>query len=104
MSDLNNTSAGRDGGSLERVVSPLRHGTEEEHRATLKRAKAAGVSYVWSGDILRNQYLAENLRFGHESGILSTEWVESDQESGWKLKWANAALSGLRETTKGTES
>lgn len=73
----------------QRMVSPLRHGTEEEHRATLKQAKAAGVFYVWSGDVRRNQYLAENLRFAQESGILSTEWVESAQESGWKLKWAN---------------
>lgn len=73
-----------------RLVSPLRHGTESEHRATLARAKAAGVKYVWSGDVRRNQYLAENLRFAEESGLLTTEWVESDQESGWKLKWANA--------------
>ena len=73
----------------QRMVSQLRHGTEEEHRATLKRAKAAGISYVWSGDVRRNQYIAENLRFAQEAGILSTEWVESDQESGWKLKWAN---------------
>lgn len=74
---------------VKRLVSPLRHGTEAEHRATLRRAKAAGVTYVWSGDIRRNQYLAENLRFAQESGILTTEWVESDQESGWKLHWAN---------------
>jgi len=72
-----------------RLVSPLRHGTEAEHRATLSRAKAAGVTYVWSGDVRRNQYLAENLRFAQESGILTAEWVESAQESGWNLHWAN---------------
>ncbi len=73
-----------------RLVSPLEHGTEAEHRATLERAKAGGLSYVWSGDVRRNAYLLENLRFGEEMGILTTRFVESDQESGWEIDWANA--------------
>jgi hypothetical protein len=73
----------------QRLVSPLQHGTEAEHRATLARAKAAGVKYVWSGDVRRNRYLAENIRFAEESGILTTEWLESEQESGWRIMWAN---------------
>ncbi len=72
-----------------RPISPLTYGTEEEHRATLARAKDAGVDYVWSGDVRRNPYLLENLRFGEEAGIITTKWVESDQESGWKIHWAN---------------
>lgn len=73
------------------LLVDLQHGTEEEHRATLERAKAAGLSYIWSGDIRRNAYPRENLRFGGESGILSTKWVESDQESGWEISWANSS-------------
>lgn len=61
----------------------LKHGTREEHLATLKRAKNGGLSYVWSGDIRRSPYLRENLQFAVEEGIITTEWVESDQESGW---------------------
>lgn len=73
----------------EQLVSPLEHGTEAEHRATLARAKAGGLTYVGSGDVRRNRYLAENLRFGEEAGIRTTKWVESDQESGWEISWAN---------------
>lgn len=73
------------------LVHPLEHGTEAEHRATLKRAKDGGLSYIWSGDVRRNRYLAENLRFGEEAGILTTKWVESDQESGWEISWVNVA-------------
>ena len=74
---------------LHPIVSPLEHGTEVEHRATLERAKKNGLSYVWSGDVRRNAYLRENLRFGVASGIITTKWVESDQESGWEIFWAN---------------
>jgi len=74
---------------LPRLVSLLEYGTEEEHRATLNRAKEGELSYVWSGDIRRNAYLRENLRFGEEAGILTTKWIESDQESGWKISWAD---------------
>ena len=74
---------------LPRLVSSLEHGTEEEHRATLARAKASGLTYVWSGELRRNRYLAENLRFGEAAGILTTKRVESDYESGWEISWAN---------------
>jgi hypothetical protein len=48
----------------------LKHGTREEHLATLKRAKNGGLSYVWSGDIRRSPYLRENLQFAVEEGII----------------------------------
>jgi len=64
----------------------LQYGTEEEHRATLARAKANGVDYVWSGD-LRNNYLRENLNFGVKHKIIETTHVEMEQESGYKIKW-----------------
>lgn len=65
----------------------LEHGTEEEHRATLMRAKERGITYIWSGDVRRNPYLAENLRFGVECNILTAEWIETEQESGWCISW-----------------
>ena len=65
----------------------LEHGTEEEHRATLQRARDAGITYIWSGDVRRNPYLAENLQFGIDNKIVKATWVEGDQESGWNLKW-----------------
>lgn len=67
----------------------LNHGTEQEHRATLQRAKDNGITYVWSGDLRRNQYLAENLAFGEKAGILKTEFTEDyeAQESGFNIKW-----------------
>lgn len=68
-------------------MSTLVHGTEAEHRATLERARKAGVDYVWSGDVRRNEYLAENLQFGIDNKIIQTKWVEKDQESGWRIKW-----------------
>lgn len=89
MSTQNETATAVD---QQRLVSPLTHGTEAEHRATLGRAKAGGLTYVWSGDVRRNQYLAENLRFGEEAGILTTKWVESEQESGWEISWANSEI------------
>ena len=94
------TPTGLTAGSLDVLVSPLNHGTEAEHRATLSRAKAAGVTMVWSGDIRKSRYLAENLRFAVQSGILTIEFVECDQESGWKLKWANAQRSATGGQTK----
>lgn len=65
----------------------LVHGTEAEHRATLDRARKAGVTYVWSGDVRRSPYLAENLDFAVEENIVKLSYVESEQESGWTLKW-----------------
>ena len=64
----------------------LIYGTEEEHRATLERAKKAGVDYVWSGQ-LRSDYLRENLRFGCENKLLTAKWIEREQESGWNITW-----------------
>jgi hypothetical protein len=79
------------GVDVQRIVSLLRHGTEEEHRATLKRAKENGVSYVWSGD-LRNPYLLESLRFGQDAGLIEAEFVEyyEAQESGYRIKYLEA--------------
>lgn len=79
------------GVDLPRIVSLLRHGTEEEHRATLKRAKENDISYVWSGD-LRNPYLLENLRFGQDVGLIEVEFVEyyEAQESGYRIKYLEA--------------
>ena len=68
-------------------MSVLERGTEAEHRATLDRARKAGVSYVWSGDVRRNPYLRENLQFGVDNKVIETQWVEKDQESGWRIKW-----------------
>lgn len=65
----------------------LVHGTEEEHRGTLERARKSGITYVWSGDIRRNPYLAENLRFGQEKGIIEVKETSSHQESGFNIKW-----------------
>ena len=65
----------------------LKHGTEEEHRATLQRAKANGVEYIWSGDIRRNKYLAENFNFGIQEGIFEATEAEDTQETGWWIKW-----------------
>lgn len=68
-------------------MGKYQEGTKEEHRATLRRAREAGVDYIWSGDIRRNPYLAENLQFGIDNKVLSAEWVERDQESGWNIVW-----------------
>jgi hypothetical protein len=86
--------------SEEYSTKNLRHGTIDEHLGTLKRAKEAGLSYVWSGDIRRNPYLAENLRFGEEFGILTTEWVESDQESGWLVFWTDKPKDAEKEKSR----
>jgi hypothetical protein len=67
-------------------MSELIYGTEREHRDTLARAKGK-VDYVWSGDIRRNRYLNENLQFGIDNGIIKTEFVGSEQESGFNITW-----------------
>ena len=66
----------------------LQEGTEEEHLKTLERANQNKIKYVWSGD-LRNNYLRENLAFGVERGIISIEYVEDAQESGYFIKFLN---------------
>ena len=65
----------------------LKHGTEEEHRATLERAKKNGLSYIWSGTVRRNEYFAENLKFGIHHKIIKATPVEFAQESGWNIEW-----------------
>ena len=69
----------------------LTHGTEEEHIATLKRAHAAKLSSIWSGD-LRNRYLSENLDYAVEKGIIELEPYDSPsaQESGYTITWLRA--------------
>jgi hypothetical protein len=62
-------------------------GTEAEHRATLERARKNGVSYIWSGEVRRSPYLAENLDFAIQERILEATPVEEAQESGWRIKW-----------------
>ena len=66
----------------------LKHGTEEEHRGTLERAKADGIDYISSFD-MRNSYLRENLVFGQNENIIELEDVThyEAQESGWNIKW-----------------
>lgn len=54
----------------------LKHGTAEEHRATLERAKKNGIDNVWTGDVRRNAYLAENLEWGQEQGLIEVEFEE----------------------------
>lgn len=73
--------------STKTKVFQFHYGNEAEHRATLNRAKSAGIKYLWSGDVRRNAYLEENLRFAEEFGIIKTKWVESSQESGWEIEW-----------------
>jgi hypothetical protein len=66
----------------------LTHGPREEHLATLRRAKAANLTSIWSGD-LRNPYLRENLNFAQTEGILSLEPYDNReaQESGFIITW-----------------
>lgn len=66
----------------------LEYGTEEEHIATLERAKSNKITYVWSG-AMRNNYLRENLEFGKAQGIIKVDFVEQyeAQESGYNLTW-----------------
>ena len=63
------------------------HGTRDDHVATLRRAKDAGVRSIWSGDIRRNAYLRENLAFAEREGFVRLTEYESDQESGWDIEW-----------------
>jgi hypothetical protein len=65
----------------------LIHGTEQEHRDTLKRAKANGVEYIWSGDMRRNRYLTENFAFALENKIFEATEAKDSQETGWWIKW-----------------
>lgn len=66
----------------------LKHGTEDEHLGTLRRAMEGGVTAIWSGD-MRNPYLLENLAYGEREGIIKlTPYTDYDgQESGFRVKW-----------------
>lgn len=67
----------------------LQYGTTEEHLNTAKRAKANNITYVWSGDIRHNPYLAENLEFIQYKNLATVQFKENydGQESGFILKW-----------------
>ena len=65
----------------------LLHGTQEDHLGTLRRAKENEIDYIWSGDVRRNPYLAENINFGIEEGIIQADYEELEQESGWLITW-----------------
>lgn len=67
----------------------LTQGTREDHIDTLRRAKANGLTSIWSGDIARNRYLHENLVFAEREGIISLEEYDNRQaqESGWTITW-----------------
>ena len=64
-----------------------------QHMGTLERA-VGQVSYVWSGD-LRNPYLHTNICLAQDAGILTTEYTESEQESGYYVKWADDAKAKI---------
>ena len=67
----------------------LTQGTREEHIDTLRRAKANGMTSVWSGTIRVRPYLHENLIFAEREGIISIEAYDNReaQESGWTITW-----------------
>lgn len=59
---------------------------ESEFRKTIERAKANGVSYIWSGD-MRGKYLRECLAFAEKNGLVKLTFTEMDQESGYLTEW-----------------
>ena len=67
----------------------LQYGTYEEHKATAERAKANGVSSVWTGHLRRNPYLQENLEFIQEENLaeVSLEVDYEGQSSDYIIKW-----------------
>lgn len=71
------------------MTMELQHGTEQEHLASLERAKQAGLSSIWSGDVRRNAYLRENMVFAEKRGIAKFTFYEDyyGQESGWNVEW-----------------
>ena len=56
---------------------------------TLERAKDNGLDYVWSGDLGRNQHLRDCFNYGDKQKIFDAIPVESEQESGYKIVWAD---------------
>lgn len=67
----------------------LEHGSIEEHLATIKRSIFNKIDSIWTGDILRNKYLQENLKFAHVNRMVKiteeTDYV--GQSSYWLLEW-----------------
>lgn len=51
----------------------LNHGTYEDYMGT---AKENNFNSVWSGDLKQNSYLAENILFLQDSGLLTIKLVE----------------------------
>ena len=71
------------------VADFLEHGTVEEHLATIKRAITNEIINIWTGDITRNKYLQENLKFAQVNGLVKiTEETDYEgQASYWLLEW-----------------
>ena len=67
------------------------YGTESEHRATADVAKAKDIRMVWTGDIKRSLYLAENLEFIQETGLAVVSIVMGDSQSSYyKIEWSDS--------------
>ena len=60
---------------------------ETDFRATIARAKANGVEYIWSGDLVRNRYLRECLTFAEENNLVKIIPKEMEQETGFIVEW-----------------
>lgn len=60
---------------------------EEEFKATITRAKESGVDYIWSGDLARSEYLRNCLHYAEVNGLVKKEFVEMEQESGYRVWW-----------------
>ncbi len=58
----------------------LQYGSHDEHVATIQRAKENSVTNVWTGDLKRKPYLAENLNYCESIGLIETEFV-SDKDA-----------------------
>lgn len=68
------------------------YGTMDEHKGTIERARAASgeTLTIWSGDIRRNRYLAENLEVMKFLGVADITFDDSDdQESNFIVTWRN---------------
>jgi hypothetical protein len=57
----------------------LTHGTEEEHLGTITQAKANKVDSVWTGEIRRKRYLAENLAWAEAKGLISVKFRDDER-------------------------
>lgn len=84
---MNEKSDAAEGSAAPTGYPTLEQGTREEHIATLRRARTAGVKTVWSGDVRRNPYLRENLKFAETERMVRLTPYEAEQETGWRLTW-----------------